>query len=48
MVINYKLIDESIPYDYYTYFGRQAANDPIGFIPYFQQLTTQKNDGIPR
>lgn len=24
------------------------ANDPVGYIPYFQQLTTQTNDGIPR
>ena len=39
---------DSAAYEHYTYFGRQPANDPVGYIPYFQYLTTGKHDGIPR
>lgn len=47
-VITSQAMDNSESYKYYTYFNIERANDPIGYMPYFQQLTTQKNDGIPR
>ena len=47
-MVKESLTKESISYKNYIYFGYEAANDPVGFIPYFQQLTTLKNAGLPR
>lgn len=41
-------MEASKPYKQYIYGNREPANDPIGYIPYFQKLTTQKSDGVPR
>ena len=41
-------MEESHAYRHYIYANREPANDPIGYIPYFQKLTTQKSDGVPR
>lgn len=47
-VITQNATQGSQAYRYYIYDNLETANDPVGYIPYFQQLTTQNNDGIPR
>ena len=47
-IVNVELMEASKAYKQYIYGNREAANDPIGYISYFQKLTTQKSDGVPR
>ena len=47
-VLTFTKIKASKPYEEYIYGGREAANDPVGYIPVFQDLTTRSNDGVPR
>jgi len=47
-VITQNLTSISQAYRYFIYGNVEVANDPVGYIPYFQQLTTYTNDGIPR
>ena len=47
-VINYNKVQSSDPYAFYTFNGRAAQNDPVGYIPVFQQLISRKNDGLFR
>jgi hypothetical protein len=47
-VITLKAMTASEAYKYYIYDNFEQANDPIGYMPYFQELTTHKSDGIPR
>lgn len=44
-ILNYDKLSGSAPYTYYTFKGREAPNDPVGYIPTYQQLTQRKNDG---
>ena len=30
-------------YKYYIFNGLEVANDPVGYIPYFQNLTSRKS-----
>ena len=46
ITINAMTISES--YKFYIYDNFEQANDPVGYMPYFQELTTRKSDGIPR
>ena len=43
-VLNYDRLAKSDPYLFYTFEGKAPSNDPVGYIPYFQQLIQQKND----
>lgn len=43
--LNYDKISASSSYSFYTFDGREGSNDPVGFIPAYQQLISQKNDG---
>ena len=47
-VITINKIEASQPYKHYIYGGLEPANDPVGYIPYFQKLTILSTDGIPR
>lgn len=47
-VVTINKIEASQPYKHYIYDGMEPANDPVGYIPYFQKLTVMKSDGIPR
>lgn len=48
VVINYVRIQNSDPYSHYTFNGKATSNDPVGYIPIFQQLTERKDDGLFR
>lgn len=43
--VTYSAISKSDSYSYYTFSGKEPANDPVGYIPYYQQITKRKNDG---
>lgn len=47
-VVNYNLVQGSDPYSFYTFNGKASQNDPVGYIPIFQQLISRKNDGLFR
>lgn len=47
-VVTLLKIRASKPYAFYTYDNNEPKNDPVGFIPVFQDLTSRTNDGIPR
>jgi hypothetical protein len=44
------LRDNSNPYKYYIDNDIEPANDPVGYIPYFQELTSynKNTDGLYR
>lgn len=46
--MNYDILNGSGPYVYYMLNGKEYANDPVGYIPYYQQLTTRRSDGLFR
>ena len=48
VVVNYNRVQNSDPYYFLTFNGKAAQNDPVGYIPVFQQLTSRKNDGLFR
>ena len=48
IVVNYNRVQKSDPYYFLTFNGKAAQNDPVGYIPVFQQLTSRKNDGLFR
>lgn len=41
-------MDASQSYGYYIYNKEEFLNDPISYMPYFQNLTLFKSDNIPR
>jgi hypothetical protein len=41
-------MDASESYGYYIYNKEEFLNDPISYMPYFQNLTLFKSDNIPR
>lgn len=44
-VLNYDLVANSAPYQFYTFAGKESPNDPVGYIPVYQQMIDRKNDG---
>ena len=48
LVLNLDRITNSQPYKFYTVDGKEPANDPVGYIPYYQNLTVRKTDGLFR
>lgn len=39
------MIAGSSSYNLYTFLGKEPSNDPVGYIPIYQQMISQKNDG---
>jgi hypothetical protein len=48
LVVNLERINNSQAYKIYVAEGKEAANDPVGFIPYYQNMTVRKSDGLFR
>ena len=47
--LNYNKISSSPLYNVFIFNGRESSNDPVGYIPVFQYLTTGgKTDGLFR
>ena len=49
-IINISLIENNNPYKYYIFNNLEPANDPVGYIPYFQKITSSRRvtDGMFR
>lgn len=47
-IFNYDEISTSDAYSYYTVDGLEPMNDPVGYIPVYQQLISKVNDGVSR